>query len=377
MKRFKVGFGLGFILILLFGGGCPKLSGRFSSPLPSKIKVGIIVSSNEKEERERARAFEQGLRLAAREINKNKGPDQPEVELIIMRGRRKTPIEPLKLALKMEEKKVSAVFCYISPAETKVFLPLASRLKRPVFLQNGLFAPFPSYVYSLLPSEEIKGAYLALFALDTLKKKKAAIFYSRRDLVQREKAYTFEKTFRERQGEVVLIRPYPLASPQSVYSELKRTEPEVLFLALNARDREPFLKELSNRWRIQAELLFGNDLSKNEAKLSGGGYLVRFHPFSIANFSGFSQQYREEFKSNPLPVSFSAYLGLHLFHKAVVKARTLDGNLLEEALATVKAEKAGAQYWLGKERILRGPVYFYRLSNDGQMVLVKAESLPF
>ncbi len=367
---------LTLLLILLFSGGCAWLNRQLSSALPPTLEIGTIVSSNVEGEKA-AQAFEQGLKLAAKEINKKKETSQPEIKLIALRVKKKTPAEVVKAALEIEKRKVDAVFCYLSPTEAKIFFPLAGRLKRPVFIQSELSSPYPSYVYSLSPSEEKKGASLALLALDMLNKKKVAVFYSRGDRLQREKAYSFEKTFRERQGEVVLIRPYPLASPKKVYDELKRTEPEAIFLALNPNDEKSLLKEFSKNLKLKFVLLFGNDLNKKQAKLAGGGYFVRFQPLSIANLSDFSQKYADEFKERPFPASFSAYLGLYLFNNAVNKAKTTDSNLLVDALAKAKVEKAGSQYWLGKEKVLQGPAYFYQLRRDGQIVLIKAQAQSF
>lgn len=376
MRQQKKILGLTMLLILFFSGGCAWLNRQFSSEPPSILKIGAIVSSNVEGEKV-AQAFEQGLRLGAEEINKNQGTNQPEIKLIVLKVKKNTPAEVVKVALEMEKRKVDAVFCCLSRTETKFFLPLTGRLKRPVFIQGEPSFPHPSHVYSLLPSEVRKGAFLAMFALNTLNEKKVAVFYSRGDRLQREKAYSFEKTFREKQGEVVLIRPYPLTLPKKVYDELKKTKPGALFLALNPSDEKSLLKELSKNLELEVRLLFGNDLNKKQVELAGGGYFVRFYPFSIDNLSEFSRQYSDKFKSNPSPVSFSAYLGLHLFNEAVNKAKTVNENLLLEALTKVKVEKAGGQYWLGKERELQGPVYFYQLRKDGQIVLIKAEAWSF
>lgn len=376
MRQRKKVLVLTSFLILIFCGGCAWLNQQLSSGLPSSLKVGAITSLSFKGEKE-AEAFEQGLKLAAKEINENKGTDQPEIELIGLKVKRGSPAEVVKVALEMEKRNVDAVFCYLSPEEAKVFLPLSGRLKKPVFVQSELSFPLPTYVHSLLPSEELKGASLALFALNTLNKKKVAVFYSRGDRLQREKAYSFEKLFREKEGEIVLVRPYPLASPKEVYNELNKAKPELCFLALNPEERKSFLEEFNKNLKIKCDSLFGNDLSKKEANQAAGGYFVRFYPFSLTGLSDFSGRYRSEFKKDPTIASFSAYLGLHLFNKAVIKAKTVDGNLLLEALTKAKVEKAGGQYWLGEKKVLQGPAYFYQLRRDGQVVLVKAEALSF
>ncbi len=377
MRETKLCFsliGLFLIFLLLFSsGGCAWLGGQFSSETPSSFKVGAVISEKYGGEK-LARAFEYGLKLATEEINQNRKGEQPEIKLVVLKTRKNSPAELVRLALELEERKVAAVFCFLSEKEAKAFFPLASRLKRPVFLLSEVSFPLPSYVYSLSPSEEFKGAALASFCLSTLGRKKAAIFYTRGDRFRREKAYSFEKYFSQNGGEVALIRPYPFFRPKEVLEELKKTKPEVFFQAL--KDNKEFLKVLKKNLSYRSVWLFGEDLSRGEAKLAEGGYFVRFYPFSLDNLSEFSQKYREKFKANPWPPAFSSYLGLFVLNKAVIKARSAEGSLLAEALKEVKVEKAGGQYWFGKDKFLRGPAYFYQLKG-GKVVLVKAEPLSF
>lgn len=364
-----------FLLVQL-NSGCAWLDRQLNPGVPPSLKVGAIISSGYGGEKA-ARAFEYGLKLAVEEIKKNKGTDQPEIELVVLRARKSDPAELVRLALEMEKRKVAAVFCCLSPAEARAFFPLASRLKRPVFLQSEVSSPLPSYVYSLSPSEESKGAALSSFALSALGKRKAAIFYSRGDRFQREKAYSFEKHFSQSNGEVALIRPVPLSKPKEIFRELARAKPGVFFLALRDNDRKQLLKELPKSLKHKAEFLFGDDLSKNEGMLTSGGYFVRFYPLALDALSWFSQRYSERFKSSPLPVAFSSYLGLFVLNEAVIKAKTVESSVLAGALGEVKVEKAGGQYGFSEERFLKGPVYFYQLREKGQVVLVRAEPLPF
>ncbi|AKL96675.1 amino acid/amide ABC transporter substrate-binding protein, HAAT family [Clostridium aceticum] len=207
--------------------------------------------------------------------------------------------------------------------------------------ENGEVKPFNFRVCFIDPYQ---GAVAAGYAVDVLGFTKAAILYDVADDYSQGLTEFFEKTFKEKGGEIVAKEAFKFGDvdfrPQ--LSKIKEANPEIVFMPY-------FFKEVAlsaNQARelgIDAVLIGGDGwpsevLLEMAAEAVEGSYFVNHLDFADPEVQDFKDTYTAKYN---LPVELNGYLAydaVKLLESAILEAGNFDSVAIRDALKTASVQ---------------------------------------
>ena len=358
-----------FTLLLVFSFGCAKKE-------EGDIKVGVILPLTGDVAEPGNKALN-GIKLAVKEFN---GSNQRRQIKLIVEDSKANPIDGVNALTKLisiDHVKlivgdlVSGVTLAIAPiAEKNHVVILAPGSSNPKVRDAG------DYIFRNWSSDNFDGEVMAKYLFNTLGKKSATVIFVNNEYGEG-LADTFEKTFTEVGGRIVLKEKYEQGSTdfRTVIAKLKGSKSDSIFLPGQPKENGVLIRQMKeNRitpknTTITANLSVESSDFYASAGENGEGIIFSTPAFdtnsNATNIRKFVTAYEHEFKSKPDVVAGHGYDAAMIMLEALRRAN-YDIARVKDELYKIKGFPGVTGDTTFDERgdVIK-PVMIKRLNKDG------------
>lgn len=192
-------------------------------------------------------ATKRGVDLAAEKINKQGGVNGVRIDIIYEDSQGEPALATNALQKLINVNNVPVVLGAFRSAETQAIAPIAEKQKVILFSASSTADDIKyagDYIFRNVPTNSDQGTTAALFVLQFLEKKKAAVLYQNDDY-GKSLAEAFIRSFQERGGSVVVKETFESKQRdyKTVLAKVKQKRPEVVFFPGNYEECAIILKQ--------------------------------------------------------------------------------------------------------------------------------------
>lgn len=327
----------------------------------SEIKIGMITPVTGAVSTYGVSAKE-GAELAVKEINDKGGINGKKVKLVVEDDEADQTKSVNAFNTLYDNEKVTAVLGPITSGATLAVVPNATQNKIPLLTPTATAPNVTSvggeYTFRVCFLDSYQGVTMADFAVDDLKKKKAAVLYNVGSDYSKGVADAFKAEYEKKGGKVAQFLTYNDNDKDfnAQLTKIKGDKPDVILLpdyynvtgliAKQARDLgidSTFLGV--DGWE-------STELTKIGGDAVNGSYYVN-HYFAGDKDSAvktFVDDYKKTYSKDPDAFAALGYDGLNMLVNAIKKADSDDGEKIKDALKTIKLDGVTGKISFNNER---------------------------
>ena len=200
-----------------------------------------------------------------------------------------------------------------------------------------------NYVFRACYTDPFEGRVLARFATETLKAKKAAVFFDVASEAPKSQADLFRQTFEELGGSIIAFETYTTGDRDfsAQLTKIKNAAPDIVFLPAYYSD-VGLIAQQARRAGIGQPLLGSDAWSSPELiKLSDGAvegcYFANHYASDMATPAAqkFISAYADRYGNTPDDVAALTYDALGLLFEALRKSPSLERKAVRDAMAKI------------------------------------------
>jgi branched-chain amino acid transport system substrate-binding protein len=326
-------------------------------------------------------ALHEGIALAAEEINNRGGILGKKVELRQEKydGSESGTQDAFKKLLSMED--IVAVVGDTINKNALNTVSLAQTNKAPIIVPSttgSSVGKSNDRFFRMCFSDDFQGSACAVFCIQSLKAKSAAILTEAKNNYSKTMASSFQKTFESKGGIVVTAHAFSSGSKdfRSQLKTIKSNGPDVIFTPVNDTDAiiiASQARELGinvpliggSQWQSQSELI------SNEKSLNGSYFSTHFSVFeNRPSVDQFAKSFRAKYKKDPDAFAALGYDSMWILSEAIKKAGVTDGEAVSKALAqTTDYPGVTGRITINGQKITSKPAIIVKVKN-GKLVPV-------
>lgn len=330
-------------------------------------------------------AAKQGVELAFEELNGESETSKQRFE-VVYKDTQSRPEEARAVAEQLvKQSKVAAAIGPITSGMSMAAAPQFQNAGVPVITPsatNPKVTEMGDCSFRACYMDKPQAEAIAVYAHTELKKKRAAILYSRDDSYSEALATAFGEAFRGLGGEIALEGTYVTGETNfaTLVGTAKKANPDVLFLPCYYNDAALIAKEAAGQ-SLTVQILGGDGweapslAQAAEKSLEDSVYATCFLPDAGDAATKFSAAYEAKFKTKPNSLAALGYDAARMLAAACAKAVTKDSQGIAKALRDLKGFEGvtGKDVSFDVRRDAVKPVLFGRIK-DGKVKLERTLS---
>lgn len=296
------------------------------------------------------KANENGIKLAAKEINEEGGIDGKKIELIIMDDKGELT-EAVTSYNKLLEENVDLVIGAFTSKPSLAVAQTAVNYDLPVITPGGTqeeITQGKENIFRQTFTNSYQGSLLAIFAKDNLKAKTAAILKNNSDDYSTGIAKAFSDKAKELGIEVVAEESYGANDTdfKAQLTSIRKENPDILLLP-DYYEKLTLIMPQAREVGIDSTFIgpdgwagFLQALDKSSYEdVNNSYYNDHFAIDSTEDIvADFVKNYREEYKEDPISPSALGYDSVYLAKQALEEAKTTDHKEVTKALKNIDFE---------------------------------------
>jgi branched-chain amino acid transport system substrate-binding protein len=206
------------------------------------------------------------------------------------------------------------------------------------------------YVFRACFTDDQQGDVAARFAVETLKKKNIALFYSAQDSYSSGLARSFKERAQKLGATIVIEKPYQAKETQftTLLAAVKEAKPDLIFTPVYYNDMVQIVRQ-AKPLDIPGSMFMGGDgwdsadLTEGAGDLLEGAYFTNLYAPDVPwpNSQAFLKSFRERYKHDPSSNAAQGYDAARLLFDAIGRATAFTPDAIKIALAQTK-DFAGA-----------------------------------
>lgn len=300
----------------------------------------------------------EGIELAVEELNKAGGIKNKKVRVLYEDDKSQPQEASNKVRQLIDRDNVLAILGEVASSRTMAGGLIANTKKVPLITPSSTAVEVTKdrdYVFRVCFTDDQQGDVAARFVWETLKKKKAGLFYAAQDNYSSGLANSFKDHFKKLGGEIVVDKGYQKNETNftTYLSELKSKEPEIIFVPVYYNEMVQIARQ-AKQAGIPGTMFVGGDGWDSHELLDGAGaelegaYFTNHYAPDVPwpNSASFVAAYKAKYtyKGKPKePTSLSAqgYDAAKLLFDAMKRTPEVTRENIKTALADTK-DFAGA-----------------------------------
>jgi branched-chain amino acid transport system substrate-binding protein len=289
-----------------------------------------------------------GIDLAITEINAAGGVKGKKLS-VIFEDDKSTPVEATQKVRKLIDRdNVVALIGEATSSKSLVGGLIANTSQVPMVTPTATAVEVTQgreWVFRTCYTDDLQGLAAGKFAHETLKKKKAAIFYAAQDTYSSGLAKSFREELGRHGGEIVYDKGYQKGETnfRTYLAELKGTNPEVIYTPVYYSDMVPIARQAKEAG-LTGNLFLGSDgwdasvlLNGAAAELEGAYFTNHYAPdMPEAASKKFLEAFRAKYKRDPGSFHALGYDTARLLADAIGRAPAPTRAGIRQALAETK-----------------------------------------
>ncbi len=300
----------------------------------------------------------EGIELAVEELNKAGGIKNKKVRVLYEDDKSQPQEASNKVRQLIDRDNVLAILGEVASSRTMAGGLIANTKKVPLITPSSTAVEVTKdrdYVFRVCFTDDQQGDVAARFVWETLKKKKAGLFYAAQDNYSSGLANSFKDHFKKLGGEIVVDKGYQKNETNftTYLSELKSKEPEIIFVPVYYNEMVQIARQ-AKQAGVPGTMFVGGDGWDSHELLDGAGaelegaYFTNHYAPDVPwpNSASFVAAYKAKYtyKGKPKePTSLSAqgYDAAKLLFDAMKRTPEVTRENIKTALAETK-DFAGA-----------------------------------
>lgn len=289
-----------------------------------------------------------GVELALSEVNAAGGIKGKKVKVLYEDDKSTAQEASQKVRQLIDRDKVVAILGEVASSRSMAGGLIANTSKIPMVTPSSTAVEVTKdreYVFRVCFTDDQQGDVAARFVFETMKKKKAALFYAAQDNYSSGLANSFKLSFKKAGGEVVIDKGYQKGETNftTYLNELKAANADIIFTPVYYNDMVQIARQ-AKQVGIPGSAFVGGDGWDSEDLISGAGaelegaYFTNHYAPDVPwpNSAAFVKAFQTKYKHEPSSLSAQGYDSAKLLFDAMMRAKDGTPEAIKVALAETK-----------------------------------------
>jgi branched-chain amino acid transport system substrate-binding protein len=378
LNTFALVLSISLITLLAPGAQTSKTIDTDDGP----IKVGVYVDLTGQTS-SYGQSTQNGIKLAASEINADGGVINRQIELVIEDDEGEPGKASLVVKKLIKEDKVHALLGEVASTNSLAAAPQAQEARVPMITPSSTHPSVTrvgDYIFRTCFIDPLQGEAMAKFAFESLRASRAAILFDSSSDFSRGLTETFERKFTDLGGSIVHKQGYDQRdrdfSPKLI--SIRAARPDVIFLPGYYPEVGAIAKQ-ARQLKLKQPLLGGDGWDAPQlwdiaGKSMNNSYMSHHYAIDAPSpiVRKFVASYTGRYNSSPDAIAALGYDAMMLLADAIKRAGTTEGQKLRAAIAhTRNFLGVTGLITINAERNATKPVVIVRLLN-GKYTYIEA-----
>jgi branched-chain amino acid transport system substrate-binding protein len=330
------------------GGGKGDGSGPGKAPaVATEWKVGAFLSLSGEET-----AFgvdtKEGIELAVDEINKAGGVKGKPIKVLYEDDKSKPDEATNKVLQLIDRDGVIAILGEVASSRSRAGGIVANKKKIPMITPSSTHPDVTKdrpYVFRVCFTDDVQGKMGAQFIVNTLGKKKVALFFASDDLYSSGLAKEFRDEVKKLGGEIVIEKSFLKKETNftTYINEIKSANPEMIYAPIYYSSMTPIARQakaagVAGSMFVGSDGWDANELLRDAGEELEGAYFTNHYAPDVPwpNSQAFVAKYRERYNRIPSSLGAQGYDAARLLADAMKRAKTDTPDGIRDAIQDTK-----------------------------------------
>ena len=330
------------------GGGKGDGSGPGKAPaVATEWKVGAFLSLSGEET-----AFgvdtKEGIELAVDEINKAGGVKGKPIKVLYEDDKSKPDEATNKVLQLIDRDGVIAILGEVASSRSRAGGIVANKKKIPMITPSSTHPDVTKdrpYVFRVCFTDDVQGKMGAQFIVNTLGKKKVALFFASDDLYSSGLAKEFRDEVKKLGGEIVIEKSFLKKETNftTYINEIKSANPEMIYAPIYYSSMTPIALQakaagVAGSMFVGSDGWDANELLRDAGEELEGAYFTNHYAPDVPwpNSQAFVAKYRERYNRIPSSLGAQGYDAARLLADAMKRAKTDTPDGIRDAIQDTK-----------------------------------------
>ncbi len=330
------------------GSGAGDGSGPGKAPASAtEWKVGAYLSLSGEET-----AFgvdtKEGIELAVDEINKAGGVKGKPIKVLYEDDKSKPDEATNKVLQLIDRDGAVAILGEVASSRSRAGGIVANKKKIPMITPSSTHPDVTKdrpYVFRVCFTDDVQGKMGAQFIVNTLGKKKVALFFASDDLYSSGLAKEFREEVKRLGGELVIEKSFLKKETNftTYINEIKSANPEMIYAPIYYSSMAPIARQakaagLSGSMFVGSDGWDANELLRDAGEELEGAYFTNHYAPDVPwpNSQAFVAKYRERYNRIPSSLAAQGYDAARLLADAIKRAKADTPDGIRDAIAETK-----------------------------------------
>ena len=330
------------------GGGNGDGSGPGKTPASAtEWKVGAFLSLSCEET-----AFgvdtKEGIELAIDEINKAGGVKGKPIKVLYEDDKSKPDEATNKVLQLIDRDGVVAILGEVASSRSRAGGIVANKKKIPMITPSSTHPDVTKdrpYVFRVCFTDDVQGKMGAQFIVNTLGKKKVALFFASDDLYSSGLAKEFRDEVKKLGGEIVIEKSFLKKETNftTYINEIKSANPEMIYAPIYYSSMAPIARQakaagVAGSMFVGSDGWDANELLRDAGEELQGSYFTNHYAPDVPwpNSQAFVAKYRERYSRIPSSLAAQGYDAARLLADAMKRAKTDTPDGIRDAIQDTK-----------------------------------------
>jgi branched-chain amino acid transport system substrate-binding protein len=290
----------------------------------------------------------EGIDLAIDEVNKAGGVKGKPIKVLFEDDKSKPEEATNKVTQLIDRDKVIAVLGEVASARSRQGGLVSNKRKIPMISPSSTHPDITKigpFVFRVCFTDDVQGKMGAQFIVNTLGKKKVAIFFASDDLYSSGLAKEFRDEARRLGAEIVVEKSFLKTETNftTYINELKSMSPEMIYAPIYYTSMVPIARQ-AKAAGVPGSMFVGgdgwdaNELLRDAGDEMEGAYLTNHYAPDVPwpNSQAFVSRYKEKYNRTPSGLAAMGYDAAKLLADAIGRAKTPTPDGIREAIQETK-----------------------------------------
>jgi branched-chain amino acid transport system substrate-binding protein len=329
------------------GNGDGSGPGKNPPAAATEWKVGAYLSLSG-EETAFGTDTKEGIELAIDEINKAGGVKGKPIKVLYEDDKSKPEEATNKVLQLIDRDGVIAILGEVASSRSRAGGIVANKKKIPMITPSSTHPDVTKdrpYVFRVCFTDDVQGKMGAQFIVNTLNKKKIALFFASDDLYSSGLAKEFRDEVKRLGAEIVIEKSFLKKETNftTYINEIKSANPEMIYAPIYYSSMTPIARQakaagVSGSMFVGSDGWDANELLRDAGEELEGAYFTNHYAPDVPwpNSQAFVAKYRERYNRIPSSLAAQGYDAARLLADAMKRAKTDTPDGLREAIGETK-----------------------------------------